>query len=369
MTPVPREARVLLGTLADVAVGRSPAFAAPPGIAAWLAQNELGALGRAAWGPGDPALGSTLAAQALGAAAANAIHLAHLAAIERAFEADGIGLVLLKGAAIAPTGYADPALRPMTDLDLWIRDDGMDRACAALVRLGFRQVAGLATRPPALQRRSGGELVFRPESGPGLVELHFSPFPGWWIRRTASPDLEGLWSRSVPAGEGRHGRRLAPEDALLQTAFHVVVNQFGQAPLRGLMDLAVISRAFTIDWTAVVARARAFRIAHATWVALDAAERLIGLPGAAAAVAALRPSWSRRVALRRFVTPRSLLARRDLTRARLRHPFMLTLVDRGRDGARLVARTVWPEDWWIEARHGRAAGRLRHIGGLLRGEV
>jgi len=369
MTPAPGEARVLLGTLADVAVGRSAALAAPPGIAPWLTRNDLGALGRAAWGSSDPALGSALAAQALGVAAANAIHLARAAAIERAFEADGIGMVLLKGAAIAPAAYADPALRPMTDVDLWIRDDEMPRACAVLVGLGFRQVAGLATRPPALQRRSGGELVFRPESGHGLVELHYSPFPGWWIRRTASPDLEGLWCRSVPSGAGRHARRLAPEDALLQTAFHVVVNQFGQAPLRGLMDLAVTTRAFAIDWPAVVARALAFRIAGATWVALDAAERLIGLPGAETAITALRPSRARRSALRTFVTPRSLLARRDLTRALLRHPFMLTLVDRRRDGARLVARTVWPEDWWIEARHGRAAGRLRHIGGLLRGEI
>ena len=369
MTPAPGEARVLLGMLADAAVGRPTAGHAPSGIAPWLVRHDLAALGRAAWGSSDPALASALAAQALGAAAANAIHLANAATIERAFETDRVGMVLLKGAAIAPTAYADPALRPMTDIDLWVRDDEMPRACAALVRLGFRQVAGLATRPPALQRRSGGELVFRPERGPGLVELHFSPFPGWWIQRTACPDLEGLRLRSVPMGAGRHARRLAPEDALLQTAFHLVVNQFGQAPVRGLMDLAVTARAFPIDWPTVIARARAFRIARATWIALDTADRLIGLPGAAAAVAALRPSGARRIALRAFVTPRSVLGGRDLTRVSLRHPFMLTLADRPRDGVRIVLRTIWPERWWIEARHGRTAGRLRHLGGLLRGEV
>ncbi|HEX4823037.1 MAG TPA: nucleotidyltransferase family protein [Candidatus Polarisedimenticolaceae bacterium] len=369
LTPAPSAARALLGALADVAAGGASSASAPPGIAAWLAAHDLAALGRAAFGPGDPVLASALAAEALGAAASNAVHLATARTIEGQFEADGIGMVLLKGAAIAPSAYADASLRPMTDVDVWVRDDEMSRAVSALGTLGFRQVAGLESRPPALQRRSGGELVFRAERGPGLVELHFSPFPGWWIARTASPDLEGLWSRSVPVGAGRHARRLAADDACLQTAFHVVVNQFGQAPLRGLMDLAVLARAFSIDWSAVVARARAYRLTHATWIALDIAERLIGVPGAAAAIAALRPPRPRRIALRAFATPRSVLARRDLTRASRRHPFMLVLVERRRDAARLVGRTVWPESWWIEARHGHASRRLRHLGGLLRGEV
>jgi hypothetical protein len=46
--------------------------------------------------------------------------------------------------------------------------------------------------------------------------------------------------------------------------------------------------------------------------------------------------------------------------------FMMALVDRRRDGARLIGRTVWPEPWWIAARYGRPASRMKHLWGLVR---
>jgi hypothetical protein len=368
-------ARALLACLADVAAGRptstDASLAGDPALAAWLSRHDLAPLGRAAFARRAPDLAASLAREALGAAAANMAHFETLARIERRLAAERIDLVLLKGAAIAGAAYADPSFRPMTDIDLWVRDDDMPRAEAALTDLGLRRYPGRTTRPEALQRRSGGELVFRSGDGRhGVVELHFSPFPGWWIQRTARPDLEGLWRRSTPMGPLRHARRLESEDAILQTAFHVVVNQFGQAPLRGLMDLAVLARRQPIDWEVVADRARSWRLAHAVWIALDAADRLIGLPGCGAALGRLAPSRTRRLLLGVLFEPSLLLAGRDLTAPARRHPFMLALVDRVRDGARLAGRTVWPERWWIEARHGPRTGRARHVLALLRrGEV
>jgi hypothetical protein len=306
-------------------------------------------------------------AAAFGAAAANLAHFTTLGRVERRFESARIPVVLLKGAAVSEFAYADPSYRPMTDLDLWVQDDDMPRAVEALRGLGFRQDGGLASRPEALQRLSGGELVFRPERGAhGLIELHFSPFQGWWVRRTATPDLPGLWRRAVAMAPGRHAMRLGDEDAVLQTALHIAVNQFGQAPLRGLMDLAVMARTHTIDWTALAERAASWRMAHAAWLVLDAADRLIGLPGSDAALAILRPAFPARVPLRAFVTPQTILNGRDLRRPALRHPFMLALADRRRDGARLLGRALWPEPWWIAARHGASAGRWSHVMDLLR---
>lgn len=308
---------------------------------------------------------------ALGAAAGNLSHFATLDRIERRFEAERIPMVLLKGAAVASTAYSDRSFRPMSDLDIWVRDNDMTGAVAQLRVLGFREEPNLPHRPTALQRRSSGELVFRHgHRGHGLVELHYGAFPGWWIQRAAQPDSDGLWRRAEPMGPGRHAFRLAAEDAVLQTAFHVVVNQFGQAPLRGMMDIAVLARAHVIDWETVATRAAEWRLATATWLVLDTANRLIGLPRCDAAIARLRPTLARRVALRAFVTPRALLSGRDFTRGTRRHAFMLGLVDRPRDGARLIGRTLWPETWWIAARYGRPVGRVEHLWGLIRrGEV
>lgn len=374
-----RDARHALSSLARTASG----LAAPAErsdltsvfdrrqLAAWLVRHDLGALGFARAIRDDPELAPLLRETALGAAAGNLAHFATLDRIERRFESERLPMVLLKGAAVACSAYRDPSFRPMTDLDIWVRDEDMSRAVSSLSELGFRPQPGLPHRPSALQRRSGGELPFRdPRREHGLVELHYGAFPGWWVHRTARPDSESLWRRAEPMGPGRHALRLSAEDAILQTAFHVVVNQFGQAPLRGLMDLSVLARGRPIDWDAVEERARAWRIATATWLVLDAANRLIGLPGCDAVVARLRPRGARRAALRLFVTPRAVLSGRDLTRTSRRHVFMLALVDRPKDGARLIGRTLWPERWWIAARYGTPVGRVGHLWRLVRrGEV
>ena len=340
-------------------------------LAAWLRRHDFAALGFASALPTDPEFAAMLREAALGAAAGNLAHFATLDRIERRFEAERIPMVLLKGAAVAASAYRDRSFRPMSDLDIWVQDADMPRAVESLRALSFRQAPNLPDRPSALQRRSSGELVFGPaRGGHGLVELHYGAFPGWWIQRVAHPDTEGLWRRAEPMGPGRHAHRLAAEDAVLQTAFHVAVNQFGQAPLRGMMDLAVLARSRALDWDAVASRARAWRLKTATWLVLDTANRMIGLPGCDAAVSQLRPARARRAALRAFVTPRGLRSGRDFTRKTLRHLFMLGLVDRPRDGARLLGRTLWPETWWIAARYGRPVGRIGHLWGLVRrGEV
>jgi hypothetical protein len=374
-----RIARDTLSTLAQVAAGiedgtTAGSRAAPVDrfrLAAWLTGQDLSGVGFEWARSADPALASMLKRAAIGGAAGNLAHFETLDGIERRFESEGIRMVLLKGAAIACSAYADPAFRPMTDIDIWVADADVARAALVLGALGLRQEPGLPNRPPALQALSCGELVFRhARREHGLVELHYGAFQGWWVKRAARPDATGLWNRAQPMGPGRHALRLAVEDAILQTAFHVVVNQFGQAPWRGLMDLAVLARAYRVDWDLVACRARDWRLKTAIWLVLDRADRLIGLPGSAAAMARLRPARGRRAALRGFITPKGLLAGRDLTGRTRRHAFMLSLVDRPRDAARLIGRTLWPEPQWIAARYGRPVARVSHLWEVVRrGEV
>lgn len=372
----PHGVREFFGALADVASGSDAAatidpaeFGAPPpeDFVPWLDRNGVAPAAHAVLRARRPDWARLLKPLAVEAAAGNMALFDALDRIERSFERDRIDMVLLKGAAVAPFAYADPSLRPMTDLDIWVRDEDVPRASALLGEIGFRQEAGLPTRPLELQRRSGGEIPFAfPEGRRGLVELHFSAIQGWWARRTARPDVAGMWNRSEPMGTARHARRLATEDAVIQTAFHIVVNQFGQRPLRGMLDLAVIARARRPDWDVVAERAATWRLGVAIGVVLDLTDRLFGLPGAGSGIARLRPSALRRALLRAFVTPGALLEGRDLTRPMVRHPFLLALADRPRDAARLLGRALWPEDWWLAARYGRPVGRLTHLRSIAR---
>jgi hypothetical protein len=67
-------------------------------------------------------------------------YMSALAEILAAFESAGIMVVVLKGIAVAVLAYADPTLRPLTDLDLLIDSAEMDRAAALLIKLGFAKI-------------------------------------------------------------------------------------------------------------------------------------------------------------------------------------------------------------------------------------
>jgi hypothetical protein len=165
---------------------------------------------------------------------------------------------------------------------------------------------------------------------------------------------------------------LAPEDAIIQLAAHLAVGHQMAAPgLRGLLDVALLARSQPVDWQAVAGRAHAWRVEAATWLVLDLADALFGLPGAGAAIAGLRLHRIRRGLLGCFVDADAMLAGRDLTHGPLRFVYQLLLVDHIRDAARLLTRALWPEDEWLAARYGRkdVRTRCRHLLGAVQGKI
>jgi len=308
------------------------------------------------------------------AVADTVLHNRELAVALDALTGAGITPILFKGAALAHTVYPDPACRPMGDLDFWLTVDEMPRGQAALSAIGYVQRHKPA-RPIALMMQHSGEIqMIGQHPGSGLVELHWGAFAGEWLHRTAAVDDAAIRQRAVPVTVlGWPARLLETEDAVIQLAVHLAVNhQMAYPGLRGLLDVVLLARARDVDWVEVAGRAKGWRVGTATWLVLGLAAELFGLATAAPAIDRLRPARPRRWALSRFVSPRSVLGRRDLTGGPLRFVYQLLLVDRTRDAVRLVWRALWPEDAWLVARYGRAAGlgmRLRHLTGALRGRV
>lgn len=340
-------------------------------LASWAARHDLEGLAYAWLRGSRTEAARRLRREAFSSAAANLAHFDNLRRIEKSFFGAGLPMVLLKGAALAGAVYGDPALRSMSDIDIWVRASDMDRAMALMEGLGFSRLEPPRRRPAELQRMAGGEVRFRSADGTlGLVELHWSPFPGWWMRRTARVDPEAVWKRSEPVAPGRHARRLCREDTVLQVALHIVGSQFLESPLRGLMDIAVMARAWPLDWVRASERARAWRVATALWLVLDLADSLIGAREVRTAARRLRPSFLREQLLRRLVTPESLLFGAGPVSSRARYLLLLLLVDRSRDVLGIVSRTLWPEKRWLSARYGRPISRARHLWLVLgRGEV
>ena len=75
--------------------------------------------------------------------------IAKLAAIGPALEGAGIPVIVLKGAALGPALFGDPALRTMGDVDLLVRRDQQEAAGRVLLAQGY--VADLSGGSEACQ--------------------------------------------------------------------------------------------------------------------------------------------------------------------------------------------------------------------------
>jgi hypothetical protein len=286
-----------------------------------------------------------------------------------ALAAEGILAVPYKGAALAFSVYPEPAVRSMSDIDLWIDAPDMAGACAVMERLGFEPKVE-PDRPPAMQARYDGELPYRGRRiGVPLVELQWGVFPGEWLNRTARIDRVAVRARTTATTlVGHPVRLLAPEDHLVQLALHVgVTHVFSQATLRSLLDLVVLA-CHGVDWDAVVARGREWRVAGVLGHALHLAGDLFSRSEfRAAGDRLIEPR--RKAQLYRHIGPLGLLQQQRLDAGASKWRYLTAAVDHRGDRWRLVARSLWPEAEWLGARYQRTGLRIRakHLAGALRG--
>ncbi|MBK7917817.1 MAG: nucleotidyltransferase family protein [Chloroflexi bacterium] len=337
-------------------------------LAAWLKRADLGPLAYAASGLGWPELTRLLQPDVYSAMAEMSLRLNNVREISGVLSEAGIPALWLKGVALGQTIYPEAWLRTMSDVDVWLPEEWMAAALTALQRRGYQMHAGREERPLALQQLSQGEIkLTRSGEYPQLVELHWGPLAGWWMARTTAVDSLAMWARreSLPGVPG--GYQLEAVDMTLQVAVHLAINHGFQAgAVRGLIDLARLAQQRGVDWGEVAERAAAWRVGTAVSTVLELLDQLIGVAGMEEKLGGIRPSAVRRYLLRRLVTPESVLAGRDVRQGWQRYALLLLLVDRPRDAARLLWRTVWPEAAWLAARYGEPTGHGRHLWRLVR---
>ncbi|PKO20757.1 MAG: hypothetical protein CVU38_18385 [Chloroflexi bacterium HGW-Chloroflexi-1] len=270
--------------------------------------------------------------------------------IQAALQAAGIPAIPLKGACLAESVYGNIALRPMGDVDLWIRRDQIAAAHQVMQTLGYVS-RSKTRRPQALQDALGGETQMFKADAP-MVELHWNVFPGEWLRHTTQIDEQVIWQRTVPF-HGETIRQLAPEDAIIHLCVHLAVNhQMSQTGLRTLLDLDFARRKWVIDWGTVAQRARAWRVSCAAWLVLQALAELFGDPDHRLPLPDLAPSPWRRSVLRRFVSTRAIMAGLELSSGPRRFLYLLALVDRPADAILLLWRALFPDHLWLTLRYG-----------------
>ena len=220
--------------------------------------SDRGSLGR------EPGL-SALRKAYYQSAAENLVRLQEL---NRLIGSDVVNdVVVVKGGALAMDLYENPALRPMSDLDLLVREEAFETWQARLIELGYRTVVPEMASGLEESTRFQVSMVGGPAKSV-LVELHRSLVAGQ--RDSRAPDLGWVWAHTEPMHGG--ARRLDPTANLIYLAAHAMLQHRGaEMRLLWLVDIDRLVRRFgaEIDWDDAAAASGRFGWTNALDSALE----------------------------------------------------------------------------------------------------
>lgn len=194
--------------------------------------------------------------------------------IARAFHDAGIPLLALKGAALNLVLYDRPDERPMGDLDLLVKPEDAEGACAVLEGLGCLRSVVLVRED--FFPRFHYEIEYAAGSiYPVKIDLHVRPFRPLRYSRLVPPDA--LWERAEVVRFGAATIRIpAPDDMLIHLAVHAAIH--GCSRRTWLQDIKRWADAHrsVIDWNRLVATAERWRLALAVRQAFQRTAREFG---------------------------------------------------------------------------------------------
>lgn len=228
------------------------------------------------------------------------IRLMHqLERIAAAFEAAGVPLMLLKGAALHLTLYERPEQRPMTDVDLLVRLE--DASAAQEVLAGLGATPG----PPLVRKNFFPDYYYETEWNLGAgsaavrIDLHARPLRPLRYARTIPPGA--IWDRATPVRLGSASVWVpSVEDMALHLAAHAAVHGFSRPQWLTELNAWLVAHDDVFDWQLLLQRATDWRLTEPLRLALHRVidEHGLRLPRTfARGLARARPSWADRLAV------------------------------------------------------------------------
>jgi hypothetical protein len=207
-----------------------------------------------------------------------------------ALNRSGIVPTLLKGAAglfaERPDRYA--ASRMVTDLDLLISADEVERALAALGALGYRRLEGRA-----IGRHAVGDFIRDKDVGAVDLHLHLLNEP------RLMPAHEAVARGEERTVGGVRARVLSPTDRMLHLLLHDLVQDHGihdgSLNYRHLHEIATVMAVAPARWDFVATHLGRYRLGHLLDFAVLAAHEFLSRP----IPPVLKPSLAARLHLAR----------------------------------------------------------------------
>ncbi|MHB8160071.1 MAG: nucleotidyltransferase domain-containing protein [Thermoleophilia bacterium] len=193
--------------------------------------------------------------------------------VAQALSDAGVPIMVLKGAALTRSIYGgDIGLRPISDVDIMVREQDWPRIYNILAGSEFRPAAGKdfsAILPKLTRYDVEAHVQFLSEVGVCL-EFQFDLLTlGIGMR-----DVAGVWDRSRESEiEGVRVQVAGPEDQLLHLIIHA--NRHGCARIKWMVDITEILQCRNcIDWDLFVEIARRENVVPCVYSTLAHIERL-----------------------------------------------------------------------------------------------
>ncbi len=200
----------------------------------------------------------------------NALLYQALGEIMHAFNEARIPLVLLKGAALAKEVYGNIALRPMSDIDILLRQGDMYTVEELLVQQGYQ----IHTEGDSYPRHA--TFSERKSGWANHIEAHRHIISSIYYRRTI-PE-EWLWEHAVEVTMGdARALRLSPEAAIIHSCLHMLDHIYTKGTLLWLCDIVEISQRHDVDWATLADAATRFKIALPVRSVLQESRELLNL--------------------------------------------------------------------------------------------
>jgi hypothetical protein len=204
-------------------------------------------------------------------AARNTLLYQESASIMRWFQRANVPVILLKGGCLALRVYGNPALRPMSDLDLLVPSSFLLGVGVLFAEKGYTVLEGAEShlRHMTFQRPDS-------DAGPHL-EIHSHIVSSPYYRR-AVPE-EWLWRDPVELlVDGVPALGLSPQASIVHSCLHFLDHTGSTGTLLWLCDIAEVARGCDLDWSNLIRTLGEFKLILPVRAVLSECQELLGLP-------------------------------------------------------------------------------------------
>jgi hypothetical protein len=207
--------------------------------------------------------------------------------ILKAFHDIGVGVIVLKGMALANTVYSDMGLRPIGDIDLLVKKEDLPHAEKTMTELGYHFHGDM---PPEWYRENHQHITYIHREKNIPVEIH------WHIANKSHPSrirnlgtniIERWWEEAKTIEfSGRKALILCPDDLIIHLSLHFLKHRFisqnGSFSSKGaLIQLCDIFQTLKyyrdeIDWVRLKGKAEKYGIDSPIFTTLFIVKEIIG---------------------------------------------------------------------------------------------